>query len=77
MAAIRRLTVGNRPLTLGKKFLVALTSALTVATLALAAATSARAGNSGVLPDEGPFFSGPATAVSHTEDAPNAPAGTP
>ena len=70
MAVFHKLTAGSRPLNLGEKFLVALTSALTVATLALAIATSARAGPAGTLPGEGPFLSGPATAISHSEGAP-------
>jgi len=70
LAAIRRLTVGSRSLNPVEKFLVALTTALAVATLALAVATSARAGPAGALPGEGPYLSGPATAISHSEGAP-------
>jgi hypothetical protein len=68
---IHRLTARRRPLNLGEKFLVALTAALTVATMALAMAASARAGMAGALPADGPYFSGPATAISHAEDAPS------
>jgi hypothetical protein len=45
-----------------------------VATLALAVATSARAGSSGALPADGPYYHGPVTAISYSVDAPANPA---
>ena len=74
MPAIRLRRHGDRPLTIGEKFLAALTAALAVATLALAVATSARAGPAGVLPGEGAYHSGPLTAISYSADAPTNPA---
>jgi hypothetical protein len=67
---IRTMMTRSRPLTLWEKFLTALSVALAVATMALAAATAARAGQAGALPAEGPFYSGPATAISHAEGHP-------
>ena len=74
MLAIRLRRYGDRPLTIGEKFLAALTATLAVATIALAVATSARADPAGAGPGDGPYHSGPLTAISYSADAPAGPA---
>ena len=67
-------TRDGRTLTLWEEFVTALTASLAVATVALAVAGSARAGLGGALPGDGPYTSGPATAILHAESIPGDPA---